>query len=379
MLDFLIKGGHVMDPASGENGIRDIGVHNGRIVKTDGEVQAEHVVDAAGCYVFPGFIDAHAHAYYPGSGLGVPPDLQAATGVTTVIDAGTAGWSNYAAFHNTTVVNSMVRVKALVAYNNSGQIELGYVENYERASVKPEKIRHILERYPGEVLGIKLRFQKEVTGETGVRYLREAIEVAEECGCPITVHTTNPPATASEIADLLRPGDVYCHCYQGKGSTIIDKNGHVYEAVRSARERGVLFDAANGTGIFAFSTAVAAIKDGFFPDIISADNASNSYGLELYAKNLPFVMSKYLTLGLELEQVVRCVTENPAKRLGIQERIGTLAEGAVADIAIMKLLKKPQVYWDSVKDPSTQMYGEEILVPQMTLIAGMPAFRANDF
>lgn len=379
MLDFLIKGGHVIDPASKVNGICDIGVQNGKIVKVAKETQAAHVVDAAGCYVFPGLIDAHAHAYYPGSGLGVQPDLQAATGVTTVIDAGTAGWSNYAAFHNTTVVNSMVRVKALVAYNNSGQIELGYIENYDRANIKTEKIRRILECYPGEVLGIKLRFQKEVTGDTGMRYLKELIEVAEECRCQVTVHTTNPPATASEIADLLRPGDVYCHCYQGKGHTIVDENGRVYEAVRKARERGVLFDAANGTGNFAFSTATAAIKDGFLPDIISADNASNSFGLELYAKNLPFVMSKYLMLGMNLEQVVRCVTETPAKLLGMQEKIGTLTEGACADIAIMKLLNKPQLYWDSVKNSSTQMCGHEILVPQMTFIRGTPAFRANDF
>lgn len=308
MLDFLIRNGHVMDPAAGVNGIQDVGVKNGRIAAADSGGEALHTVDASGCYVFPGLIDAHAHAFYWGSGLGVQPDLQAATGVTTIIDAGTAGWSNYSAFHNTTVCNSLVRVKALVAYNNSGQIELGYRENYERSGIKVEKIRRILQRYPGEVIGLKLRFQREVTGDTALRYLRELLEVAEDVGCQVTVHTTDPPASASEIAGLLRPGDVYCHCYQGKGHTILGGDGHVLDTIWQARERGVLFDAANGTGNFAFSTAIPALKDGFFPDLIGADNASNSFGLDHYAKNLPFVMSKYLALGMSLEQVVRCVT-----------------------------------------------------------------------
>mgnify|MGYP005781255891 FL=1 len=379
MLDFLIRGGHVIDPASHINGLRDVAVKDGRIVDLPPEPAASHVLDATGCYVFPGLIDAHAHSYFPGSGLGVQPDFLASTGVTTVLDAGTAGWSNYPAFHNTTVVNSAVRVKALVAYNNSGQIELGYLEDYSRASIKVEKIRRLLERYPGEIVGIKMRFQREVTGDTGVRRLRELIEVAEELGCPVTVHTTDPPASAEEIADLLRSGDVYCHCYQGKGHTIVDEHGCVYPAVRRARERGVWFDAANGTGNFAFSTAAAALKDGFLPDIISADNASNSFCLDHYAKNLPFVMSKYLALGMTLEQVVTCVTQNPAKLLGMEGKIGTLAPGAFADIAVMKLCRKEQEYWDSTKNPSTAVRADAVLVPQATLLNGVAVYRANDF
>ncbi len=378
MLDFIIKGGHVIDPASGVDQVCEVAVKNGKITADTSEPVAT-VINAEGYYVFPGLIDAHAHSYYPGSGLGVQPDLQLATGVTTVLDAGTAGWSNYRAFHNTVIDNSIIRVKALVAYNNSGQIELGYVENYDRRTIKVEKIRRLFEEYPNELMGIKIRFQKEVTGETGTKYLEELLEVAEEVGCPVTVHTTEPPASASQIAGLLRSGDVYCHCYQGKGETIIDENGRVFEAVREARERGVIFDAANGTGNFAFSCAIPAIKDGFLPDIISADNASNSFCLDVYAKNLPFVMSKYLMLGMTLQEVVRCTTENPAKLLKMEGKIGTLAAGAEADIVIMQVLEKEQLFWDSVKNPSTQMRGDRVLVPKMTIMGGKAVYRTNDF
>lgn len=378
MHDFLIRGGHVIDPARGVDDIRDVAVKNGKIVEAAGE-DAANVIDATGTYVMPGLIDAHAHSYYAGSGLGVQPDFQVSTGVTTVLDAGTAGWSNYPAFHNTTVVNSRVKVKALIGYNNSGQIELGYMENYHRDSIQVEKIRRVLEHYKGEVLGLKLRFQQEVVGEDGLHYLEEMIAVANEVGCPVTVHTTNPPVPASVIANLLRPGDIYCHCFQGRSNLIVNENGDIYPEILKARERGVLFDAANGTGNFAFRAAVPALKAGFLPDIISADNASNSYGLDLYAKNLPFVMSKYLTLGMSLYDVVRCTTENPAKVLKMEGKIGTLKPGACADVAIMKLVHKKQVFWDSVKNPTTAIEGDVILVPQMTLLDGDVAFRANDF
>ena len=379
MLDFLIRGGHVIDPARGVDEVQDVAVRDGRIVAYDGTEEAANVIDATGDYVMPGLIDAHSHSFFPGSGLGVQPDFLAANGVTAVMDAGTAGWCNYPAFHNTTVVNSRMKVKALVAYNNSGQIELGYMEDYRRKSIKVEKIRRILEQYPGEVMGLKMRFQEEVVGKDGLHYLQEMLEVADEVGCPVTVHTTNPPVPASVIASLLRPGDIYCHCFQGRSNLIVDENGDVYPEVLEARKRGVLFDAANGTGNFAFSAAVPALKAGFLPDIISADNASNSYGKDLYAKNLPFVMSKYLTLGMSLYDVVRCATENPAKVLKEEGRLGTLKPGACADVAIMKLVHKKQVFWDSVKNPTTAIEGDVILVPQMTLLDGDVAFRANDF
>ena len=379
MLDAIIRGGHVIDPAQGIDGIKDIAVKNGHIVAPETNVEAIHEINAEGCYVFPGLIDGHTHSYFWGSGLGVQPDLFASAGVTTIVDAGTAGWSNYHAFHNTSIVNSIVRVKSLVAYNNSGQVELGENLSYDTSQIKRQKIRDVIEHYRGEVLGLKILFQREFIKDDPETCLEGLIEVAEECKCMITVHTTNPPIPVHDILKHLRAGDVYCHCYQGRGYTILNASGSVDNSVWAARKRGVLFDAANGTNNFAFSTAIPAIKSGFLPDIISSDNASNSFCWDRYAKNLPFVMSKYLALGMTLRDIVACTTEKPAAMLGMHGKIGTLSEGAIADITIMKLVPKHEVFWDSVKADTSAVKGNYILVPQMTFINGMPVYRLNSF
>ena len=160
MYDYIIRGGHIIDPSRHINGIADIAISNGRIVAAADGATALHEINADGCYVFPGLIDGHTHSFFQGSGLGVQPDLLASTGVTTVIDGGTAGWSNYDAFHNTAVANSIVRVKSLVAYNNAGQVELGVKLSYDASVVNAKKIHRVIERYRGEVLGIKLLFHK---------------------------------------------------------------------------------------------------------------------------------------------------------------------------------------------------------------------------
>ncbi|MEG1857674.1 MAG: amidohydrolase family protein, partial [Pseudoflavonifractor sp.] len=296
----------------------------------------------------------------------------------TLIDAGTAGWANYDAFHNTVIANSLCRVHSAVGYNSSGQVELGYLEDYNRTQIRPDRIRRLLEKYPGEVVGIKMRFQKEVVGEDGLHYLEELITVAEEVGCPVVVHTTNPPVHGGAIASLLRKGDIYCHCYQGKGLTILDENGAVRPEVLAARKRGVLFDAANGTSNFSFAVARAAMQDGFYPDLIGADNAINSFGLALYATNLPFVLSKYLSLGMGLMDVLACATSAPAKFLGRTD-IGTLHPGALADLAIFSMSNRETSFWDSVKTAETEVIGHEMLVPRMTWLGGQVVFRSNDF
>ena len=173
------------------------------------------------------------------------------------------------------------------------------MEDYRRESVDTEGIKKLMNEFPDEILGLKMRFQKEVVGDNGICYLREMVETAEQLSCPVVVHTTNSPAPAPEVLGLLRKGDVYCHCYQGRSNSIIDENGRVYQEAVDAQKRGVLFDAANGMGNFEFATAKAAIDEGFLPDLIGSDQTTMCACLDKYAKSLPFVMSKFLQLGNE--------------------------------------------------------------------------------
>lgn len=379
MLDFLIKNGHVVDPYQEIDGICDIGIRGRRIVSAQGE-PAARVIDADGCYVFPGLIDNHVHAYHGGSNIGVQPDLMLSTGVTTVVDAGTAGWGNYRAFRNSVLNSSKIRIFSLINYNASGLIQLGNVQPYTRFPQTFQKIQELYEDFHSELVGLKILVKAQYCGANKtIQTLREMIEVAETVSAPIVVHTTSTDADNGEIAKLLRKGDIFCHCYQKSATSILDENGKVKPEIWDARARGVLFDASNGVGNFNFDVALPALEQGFTPDIISTD-ISTVFGIDNYCRNLPYLMSKWLTLGLPLSEVVRCVTQTPASLLpDMQGQIGTLANGAWADIAIMRMIQKEQHYMDSDKNPEKYLKGDRILVPEMTFLRGECVFRSNDF
>ncbi|GAA0176663.1 metallo-dependent hydrolase [Clostridium sediminicola] len=375
-LDFIIKGGHVIDPENNVDYKKDIGVLNGKIVGVDENDTAKNIINAEEYFVCPGFIDFHTHIFHTGSGLGINPDLFFSDGVTTVVDAGTAGCSTYDAFHNTVIVNSWMNIKSQLNISSQGQIQLGFAENYDKKLMDKERIKYLFEKYQGELIGLKIRLQSEVVGELGIKPLFDTIEIAEYIGCPVVIHTTNPPESASEIVKVLRKGDVYCHCYQGKGHTIINSNGKVFEEIKKARERGVIFDISNGTGNFGFKVAKEALEDGFYPDIISCDSARYlSYSLDYYAKNLPFVMSKFLALGMSLNDIIKATTSTPAKCIGEDIR-GSLKENNLADIVIFKLLDKNIEYRDPLGE---NLFGNKIIVPKLTMSNGEVVYCTNDF
>lgn len=371
----LIRGGHVIDPSQGVNGVRDVCCVGDRISDILGEKPV--VVDAENYYVFPGLIDYHTHLFRGGDFFGVNADLQLAYGVTTVLDAGSTGSLNFELFRRDIIERSDISVKALInicAFGNPGG---GYHEELAPSLYRAEDIRRIFEAwYPDPVCGLKIRISKEVMGANGMSAFERTIELADELKVPLVVHIPNPFDDIGDIVSRLRPGDTVAHVYHGKGQTLLKDDGTVRQEFRAARKRGVLFDVANACSNCDHRVAQKAIADGFFPDIISTDLTMLGYAKPHMVKNLPFVMSKFMALGMDLEAVVSSVTVAPAKALGMDKEIGTLRPGAAADVAICELREKDMLFSDLFGNSHT---GTQVLVPVMTIHNGKFAYCSPAF
>lgn len=378
-LDILIKNGHVIDTCENVNYVKNVGIKDGRITETpETEDNASYVIDARGCYVLPGLIDFHTHVFYGGSEYAVNPEQMLPHGVTAAVDAGSCGYANYKVFHDSIIKRSSLKIKSYINMYPAGIFEYGIEPVYDARSFNEKRMGEMLNKYEDEILGFKIMLSKHIVGELGVQPLMETIEMAERIGnVSVCVHTTDLPCQSSIVADMLRKGDIYCHCYQGDGNPITDDSGRVYDSVRKARERGVLFDAANGRVHFSFKVAEASMRDGFYPDIISTDLVSRAINILNYNRNLPFVMSKYVNMGMKLENVVKAVTETPAKAMGMSGEIGTLKPGAYADVALFEM-KEAEVCFCDMKE-SGRITGNRLLLPRMTILDGNVVYCSTDF
>jgi len=373
----LIKGGMVIDPAVNFHGLMDILIKNGKIIAmSPGEKHevASQVIDATGCYVFPGLIDYHTHLFYGGTHIGVNPDLALLPqGVTTAVDQGSAGVSNMEAFFDTVIARSQAQIFCYLHVAPSGLESLPY--NPEVVDPSLYDLRASLglfEKYAGRLLGLKIRQSREIVGELGLTPLKATIRMAEEIGCRVVVHTTNPPDAVGKLADLLRTGDVFTHMYQGKGNSIVNADGTIDERIYRARERGVIFDTADGRGHYSFDVAKKALTAGFVPDVISTDlTCSNVYNQAVFG--LPLMMSKYLALGMTLDDIVKACTAAPAKLIGREGKLGTLAPGACADVAVFRIAEKQVVFTDFA---GQSLVCNQLLIPQLTVSRGKVAYRS---
>lgn len=382
--DFMIRGGRVMDPSAGTDEIRDVVIRNTKIVDAQGEaVECDHVIDASGCIVAPGLIDFHTHIFYEGSGSSIRPDLMIAQGTTAAVDAGSAGTATYEAFYKTVVAQSTVRIKSFLTTYSGGQLDFKLCEDFNPELINFDRLERVIDKYRDNILGLKIRLSKGVVpDDKGLEYLKRIVALAEELdqklgtSLRVCVHTTNAPITAGELADCLRPGDIFCHCYQGMGNTIVTEDGGILPQVLEARKRGVIFDAANGRGNFGVEIAKRALAAGFLPDIISSDLTIDKLNIPPYTKNLPAVMAKYITMGMDLMDVLKAVTATPARIMGLEGKIGTLKPGADADLVILKEIPKTFVQKD-FKDE--ELVSTALFVPQLTMCAGEIDFCQADF
>src|SRR5512143_315695 len=379
--DLVIKGGDVLDPSQSLKGKRDIGIRWGVIEALENDIPAERaqrVLNAGGKLVTPGLIDLHCHVYPYGSAIGIPADeLVQFQGTTTVVSAGDAGVNNLAALRRYIVAQSRARIYAFVHIANNGLSAFPVAELYNIDNAQVEACAMALAENPDFLIGVKVRMSENVIFKHGLEPLKRGIQACELCGWParMMVHIggVETKELMSDILNLLRPGDVLPHSYSGAPNiagafTNIVQDGRLLPAALAAKQRGVIFDVGHGGGSFDFTVAEVAIPGGCTPDTISSDIhvfSGNSPGMPY----LPNVMSKFMTMGFSLEQVVTMATTAPAKIINRAPKIGTLQVGAPADVAIMDLVEAPVSCVDS---RNNKRDGKALLKPVQTVINGVP-------
>ena len=338
--DLLLKGGKIMDKSYPSEARMDVGIKGEIIaaVKPDlNPKDARRAVDVSGSIVCPGLIDFHAHAFLEAKELGQETDPTClSTGVTTLVDAGSSGAATFEGFKEFLIDRGQTRLLAFLHISSIGLADLAVGESTHLPLLNPQRAAEMARKYPGLILGIKVRVQKENVGSNGLEPLRLAKQAAALAGgLPVMVHVTNPPVPLSQILDLLEPGDIVSHFLHGRGMGILDERERVSAPVRKARERGFLFDVGHGRNHLNFSVARRALDQGFLPDTISSDLTRK--GKAGVVRNLLHVLSKFLTLGMDLPTVLSCATANPARILKKEGVLGSLKEGACADIAVLSV------------------------------------------
>lgn len=346
----LVVRGRVLDPSQGLSGVMDVGIRGGRIAALAPSLAAlptREILDVGDSYVTPGFVDIHAHIFAGVTSWGIRPDPACLrSGVTTVVDAGSAGWTMLQGFR--WYVHEHSKVRALCFLHISG---IGLVNGWVNEC---EDMRHQDPLTVGEnvaenrdfVVGVKVRQGIGQVGKNGVEPLRRAVEAAEIAGTPLMCHIAEGIAL-KDVLDLLRPGDIITHCFQGKGvhgENVTDPAGKLLPEVVDARQKGVVMDVGHGGGSFRWEIAEAALAQGFLPDVISTDlHAYNLYG-PLY--DMATTLTKFLYLGVPLEDVVTAATAAPARSIGRPD-LGTLTVGAPADLAVFRIADEPVELWDT--------------------------------
>ena len=337
--DLLIKGGTVVDPSQGLKAIRDVALADGSVAAVEegiAEADASEVVDANGLIVTPGLLDLHVHAYWGVCVYGIEPDsVNVAKGVTTALDAGSAGARTFPAFRRYVLERSDTRLFALLNISAMGMIshEIGELQDMRWADVG-EAARAGRENRD-YVRGIKVRLSRQQALENDVEMLKRALEAAGAFDGFVMAHVGDTATPLEELTAMLRPGDVVTHSFHGRPVSILNDAGRVIEGVKEAQRRGVIFDVGHGMGSFSFDTAEKSLADGFYPDNISSDLSSLSVEGPVF--DLVTVLSKFIYLGMSLYDVIRLSTLTTARAMGVADKLGTLRVGADGDVAILKL------------------------------------------
>lgn len=382
-IDILLKGGHVIDPKNRIDTIMDIGITGNKISRVAPNIPANNakkVIDVKGLYVTPGIIDMHVHVFngtepdgYIANALtSVPPDgFTFRAGVTTVVDAGSSGWRNFRLFKKQTIDRSQTRVLALLNIVGNGMASR--FEEQDVTDMNPVQTAHMIKRlFPEIIVGIKAaHFWGDFT------QVDRAVEAGKLANVPVMVDfgEHDPPNSIEALfMKHLRPGDIFTHTFSygpANRETVVDENGKVKPFIYEAQKRGIIFDVGHGGGAFSWRQAVPSMQQGFKPNVISTDLHSESMNGGM--KDLSNVMSKFLNLGMSVQDVILRTTWNPANVIKRPE-LGNLSVGSEADIAVFNIRKGDFGFVDIRR---TKIKGTQKLETELTIRAGRIVWDLN--
>ncbi len=353
-------------------------IRDGKIAAVETHIDpgsALKTVDAKGLFVTPGLIDIHVHVYastgernsYAGDNSVFPDGFTLRAGVTTVADAGSSGYKNFEDFKAHIIDRSKTRVLAFLNIVGAGMRGPKYEDNL--ADMEPAPAAEMAQRHKGLIVGIKTAHY------SGPEWMpvENAVKAGTIAGIPVMVDfgANRPERPISVLlTQKLRPGDIYTHVYSGLRDEQ-DASGHVSSALWDGRKRGVIFDVGHGGGSFAWRIAVPAIKEGFLPDSISTDLHIGSMNTGM--KDMLNVMSKFLAMGLSVDDVIVRSTWNPAKEIH-QEELGNLSVGSPADLAVLAV---EQGHFGFTDMYGARLAGDRKLECEMTVKGGKIVYDLN--
>lgn len=367
--DVIIRGGRVVDPSQNLDGTMDVAIANGKIaaVQPDLDWTSSTEVDAQGMIVTPGLIDLHVHVY-PHCPIGLDADpLCPAGGVTTMLDAGSAGSYNFDAFRRDFIDTAQTQLFGLVNLSCIGLVAANLGELMDRRYADVDGVVETIARHADVALGVKIRAGAHIIGEgaQGWENLRDAVRAARESKTWLMVHIGECPMSIPELVEQLSPGDCVTHCFKGGSTRLTDDAGKIWVEVQEAAERGVLFDVGHGFGSFQWEVAEAAVDQNFLPSTISTDLHQKNLHGPVY--DMATTMSKFLHLGVPLYEVVEMSTTRPARILDRANEIGTLRVGTVADVAV---LERHTGHFQLTDSYGQYRVGQELLTAAATIRRG---------
>lgn len=363
--DLLIKGGKVIDPSQNLEEERDVAIRDGKIVRLERDIaanRARQVLKATGMIVTPGLIDVHVHVLPYVGETGTEPDpCCIARGVTTAVDAGTAGAFTLPALRKFVVEKSETRIRALVHIVAIGMIVAitpGMEELGDLRFCDPKRAVKAAIENKDLVLGFKIRIDRKFTvpGNNDMEAMKRARMAGDEASLPITIHIGGSYTPLKEFMPLLKQGDIVTHVYNPRPNSILDDSGHLLPEVLEAQRRGVLFDVGHGRTNFSFRIAEKCLAQGLVPYTISSDVSNGSVRGPVF--DLVTTMSKLMTMGMSLREVIERTTINAARALNFGLEIGTLKPGAEADVTVLQVRSGEFSFTDS--EGQTRTVGQKL-------------------